>query len=392
MTTPTTDVDHGAPWYLRLGAWIGVGTAPGALMAGGGIAASTSGAWRLPAVVIGVVGLVTLAVLGGRQGFATRIPTVGLARRAFGGRVGERLVALFITVGVCGWCGIYIGVCAGALDHLWGIHLFVTGMLFGALMLVLYLTGFKRWNLLVGLTGAASIGVAVLVTRGVIAAPATTDPRLQGPAALVFGAGVVVAYGGVFALRAADFTWDARHSADVVRAGFVLGVSALVFLLLGVEIYSRAGSFDLSTLVNQTALPAFGVLLLLLASVAPTVSGMHSGALAVHSLVGWSPRAGAALIAAGSGVLGAARVDLHLLGLLGLLGAAMPPLIGVLLMHRSREASWHAWVSWGAGSGISLALLLAGYPASVLIGILTGAATMFVLGVLSVPAKERSHA
>lgn len=392
MTTPTVDVEQGAPWYLRLGAWIGVGTAPGALMAGGGIAASTSGTWRLPAVVIGVIALVTLAVLGGRQGYATRIATVGLARRAFGGGLGERLVALLITVGVCGWCGIYIGVCAGALQQLWGIPPLVTGMSFGALMLVVYLAGFKRWNLLVGLTGAASIGVAALVTRSVIAAPGTSPgARLQGPAALVFGAGVVVAYAAVFALRAADFTWDARRSADVVRAGVVLGVAVLVFLLLGVEIYNRAGSFDLSTLVNQTALPVFGVLLLLLASIAPSVSGMHSGALAVHSLLKWSPRAGAAFTAAGSGALGAARVDLHLLGVIGLLGAALPPLIGVLLMHRSREPGWHAWVSWGAGSGVSLALLLADFPASVLVGILTSAATMFVLGLLPTSAKERSH-
>lgn len=387
-----TEVVHGAPWYLRLGAWIGVGTAPGALMAGGGIAASTSGPWRLPAVVVGVVALVTLAILGGRRGWATRTPTVPIARRAFGGTGGERLVAVFITVGVCGWSGIYIGVCAGALQQLWGVSPVVTGALFGVVMWVLYLTGFQRWNLLVGLTGAASIGVAILVTRGVVAAdalPAAT--RFQGPAALVFGAGVVVAYGGVFALRAADFTWDARRGSDVLRAGVVLGIAALTFLLLGVEIYNRAGSFDLSTLVNRTAIPVVGALLLLLASVAPTVSGMHSGALSLDSLFGWPASAGAALTAAGSGALGAARVDLHLLGVLGLLGAAMPPLIGVLLVRRQHNAGWHAWASWAAGSATSVALLTGGYPASVLVGIVTSAATMFLLG-LTPSTKESRHA
>lgn len=389
----TIPSDQAAPWYLRLGAWIGVGTAPGALMAGGGIAASTAGAWRLPAVVGGVVGLVALAVLGGQRGWATRATTVQLARQTFGGAVGERLVALFVTVGVCGWCGIYIGVCAGAFQQLWGVPPAVTAGVFAGAMWVLYLTGFARWNLLVGLTGAASVGVAALVTSAVAAAgglPATTAARYQGPAALLFGVGVVVAYGGVFALRAADFTWDAHRSSDVVRAGAVLGLASLIFLLLGVEVFNRAGSFDLSTLVNRTALPVVGALLLLLASIAPTVSGMHSGALGVHSLLGWRSGAGAAVTAAGSSALGALRVDLHLLGVLALLGAAMPPLIGVLLVHRASNASWHAWLSWAAGSVTALVLVLVQYPAAVLIGIVTSAATMFLLGRLNVSAKELS--
>jgi hypothetical protein len=361
-------------------------------MAGGGIAASTTGPWRVPAVAVGVFALVVLAVLGGQRGLATRMTTVQLARRTFGGAVGERVVALLIVVGVAGWCGIYIGVCAGALEQLWGVHTAITAGLFGVVMWVLYLTGFQRWNMLVGLTGAASIGVAALVTLSVV--PASSAPvaaRLEGPAALLFAVGVVVAYGGVFALRAADFTWDAHRASDVVRAGAVLGAGALVFLLLGTEIFNRAGSFDLSTLVNQTALPVVGALLLLLASVAPTVSGLHSGELGIKSLLGWGRGSGAAVTAAASSALGAARVDLHLLGVLGLLGAALPPLIGVLLVHHRGHAKWHAWASWAVGSGMALALLLAQYPAAVLIGIVTSAATMFLLGLSPALAKEHRH-
>ena len=392
MTAAGLPEPHRAPWYLRLGAWIGVGTAPGALMTGGGIAAMTDDAWRLPAVVAGVVGLVTLAVLSGQRGLATRSTTVRLARVAFQGATGERLVALFITVGVCGWCGIYIGVCAGAVEQLAGVPPIVTAGAFGIVMWVLYLTGFHRWNLLVGVTGAASIGVAVIVSRGVEAsARAAPAGRLDGPATLLWGIGIVVAYGGVFALRAGDFTWDAHRSSDVVRAGVLLGASALTFLLLGVQIYNRAGSFDLSTLVNRSAVPAVGALLLLLASIAPTVSGMHSGALGMGSLLGLRAGAGAALTAAGSSLLGALRVDLHLLGVLGLLGAAMPPLIGVLLAHGRRNVAWHAWVAWGIGSTTSLALLLRQYPASVLIGIVASATTMFLLASVPRLAKEHHH-
>lgn len=384
-----TEATRGAPWYLRLGAWIGVGTSPGALMVGGGIAASTSSPWRVPGTMLGVLAITVLAVLSAHKGHAARAPIVVLSRRAFGGARGEQIVAVFILLGVCGWSGLYMGVSVGALQQLWGWSTVLTAGALGGGLWLLYGTGFRSWNTMVGLTGAASLGVAVLVSRDVVRADSTAaGPLLDGPGALLFGVGVVIAYAAVFALRAPDFTWDARHRADVVKAGAVFAVALLAFLLLGVEIYDRAGSFDLATLVNKTRTPAVGALLLLLAAIAPIVSGLHSGALSARQLLGWREAKGAATIALAAAVLGASRFDLYLLPFLRLLGAVMPPLLGVILAPAGRRRGWHAWTGWAAGSLTSLALLRADYPIHILGGILVSGTTMLVLRATVPPCRS----
>lgn len=370
-----------APWYLRLGAWVGMGTGPGALMAGGGIAELTSPAWRLPSAVLGVAVLTALAVLSAHQGWRRGSATVALARQAFGGPSGERIVAIFITVGVCGWCGFYVGVAAGALERLWGWSPVLTGIVLGGGLWALHRTGFRRWNVLVALTGAAAVAVALLVYLGVTGEGGIgSQPAFRGPASMLVGTGVVVSYAAVFALRAPDFTWDAARGSDVVRVALVMAATLLVFLLLGLGIYARAGSWNLPDLVNRTSTPAFGALLLVLSAIGPAVSGLHSGALSIHRLVGWRPDAAAAAIATTGVVLGSTRFDLWMISFLGVLGAVMPPILGVLLVRTDRNRDWHAWASWGAGSCVSLALLAAGLPAHVLLGMGTTAALLAGLG------------
>lgn len=369
---------------MRLGAWIGIGTSPGGLITGGGIAASIGRPWQVPAAVLGAMLLATLAVLTANRGWALRETTVELARRTFGGAGGERVVAVLITLGVCGWGGLYVGLSAGAMQELWGWPTIVTSALLGSILFALYRTGFKRWNLMVAVTGLAAIAVALMVAAGVdVTEGATAAPRFEGPTGLLFGVGIVVAFGAVFALRAADFTWDARAGSDSIRAGAVMAVAMVVFLLLGVSIYHRAGSFDLSSLVTQTRLPVVGALLLSTSAIAPAVSGLHSGALSLHRLLGWREEFGAATVALAGASLGAGRFDLKLLGFLSLLGAVMPPLIGVILLRDERNRDWHAWAAWVAGSAAALGLLFGGYPIHVLVGVVISGLTVIILGRLT---------
>jgi cytosine permease len=377
------------PWYLRLGAWVGIGTGPGALMAGGGIAQVTDSPWRLPSVLLGVLALTSLAVLSANLGRRRGKAAVGLAEQAFGGRWGERLVAACVVAGVSGWAGLYIGLSAGALHLRWDVNPLATALLLGVGFWMLYRTGFRRWNLMVVLTGAAALAVAVLVSSSVVADPAPREAAtFPGPEGALFGAGIVVAYAAVFALRAPDFTWDAQRGADVVRAGLVMAATLLMFLAIGVGIYAEAGSWDLSDLVNRTTAPTLGALLLLLSAIAPTVSGLHSGALGIRRLAGWPQPLGAAAIALAGAVLGAFRFDLLLIPFLGVLGAVMPPVLGVVLLRTARNRDWHAWAAWLAGSAAALALLARGYPAHVLAGIAVSGALLLLLA-LAVPATSR---
>ncbi len=103
----------------------------------------------------------------------------------------------------------------------------------------------------------------------------------------------------------------------------------------------------------------------------------------MRRLAGWSHPAGGALVVAVGATLGATRFDLRLLGFLGVLGAVMPPILGVILVRNPRNADWHAWLGWGLGSTVALLLLWLGLPAHVLAGVATSSLTVVLLGILT---------
>ena len=374
------DARGGAPWYLRLGAWIGIGTSPGALMAGAGMAAVGAPVATLVGVAAGVVLLTALAVANGVRGQRLGAPTVELARRVFGPRAGPRVVATLITMGVAGWSGVYFGVAGTALATLLGVPVWLACLPVAATVWLIYRGGFRRWNLLVGLTGVAAVAVAVLSYAAIRpggGAPAVVagDGVAQVGQALLI-AGLVVSFAAVFALRSPDFTWDARHPRDVWRAGAVLALTLLVFLLLGVGIYRQLGQWDLAQLVHRSTRPALGALLLTLSVLAPVVSGLHSGALGLARVAGWRAHAGAALVLVSALTLGATGFHVRLLGFMAVIGAVLAPVMPVLLLAGARYRARHGWAAWLAGSGTSLALVALGVPVHVVVGICVAAAGM----------------
>lgn len=378
----------GAPWYLRLGAWVGIGTGPGALMSGGGVAETTARSSLWLALLLGCVLLTGLAVAHGLVGQRQREATLGLAARAFGARTGPPTIAVLIALGTSLWTGFYIGIGAGAVGYLLDVPAAVGALPIAAMLYLVYRTGFKRWNVTVAITGAAALTVAILVFFGVPSADAgtvTAASSASWPSVFV-GAGAIVAYAAVFAVRAPDFTWDAPRGRDAVLGGVTLFFTLLIFLIIGAGIYVRAGSWELADLVNRTRLPAAGAALLVLSIVAPSVSGLHSAALAVRRLTGWPEPLGAALSIAVSALLGTARFDLQLVPFLNLLGAVVPPLISVLLLHSNRHTDRDAWMAWGAGAAVSVTALLLSVPAHILLGIIVAAAVMLATRVTS-PAR-----
>lgn len=365
-----------APWYLRLGAWVGIGTGPGALATGGGIASFLAPRELLVAVPLGVAALGLLAGAQGVRGRRRRAPMVGLARITFGETRGPRAVAAMIVLGLAGWVGFYIGVASGAVSSLLGSPGWAGAVVLAVLLWAVHQAGRSIWDVSVALTGAAAVGVAVLVFLGVPggAAPAVSEGFRLGP--VLAGAGAIVAYAAVFSVRVADFTWDVRRDADVVRGASVMALTLLLFVGLGAGMYLRAGGWDLADLTNRTAYPAAAVLLLVVSAIAPTVSGLHSGGLALRLLTGWPVGRGAAVMAGVGGILGAGRFDLRLLPFLDVLGVVIPPVLATMLVHRPGQPSWQAWASWASGSGVALVAFLAGWPGPVAVGLGAAAAVM----------------
>lgn len=374
------------PWYARLGGWVGVGTAPGALITGGGIAEGRSLRTCIIGIGIGVALVAGLAVANGALGQRRREATAGLAADAFGQRAGPRTVVVLITLGVSCWSGFYVGIATGAFGTLVGLPSWLFAPVVGLALWCTHGAGFRRWNVLVAVTAAASMAVAAVTYAGVPRAAVGSAPDSSGAGQLLFVVGLVVAYAAVFAVRSPDFTWDAAHLRDVVVSGGALVLTMLAFLGLGVAIYLRAGSWDLADLVNRTRWPAAGALLLLLSIYAPAVSGLHSGGLGLNNAFGIPESIGAAVVAVVGTVLGALRVDLYLLPILAVLGAVVPPVLSVLLLRTARHEDWQAWAAWGAGSSISLLALALRFPAHVLLGI--GSTALLMLLALVLPSRR----
>lgn len=316
---------------------------------------------------------------------------VSLARRTFGGASGTRALAALIAVGVTGWTGFYVGVASGALGRLLGIETAVIGLGLAGFIWIIYRTGRDVWDALVALTGLAAIAVAVLVFTGVPdlgSSPPATGVRL-GPVAA--GAGAIVSYAAIFAVRSADFTWDVRRERDVVRAVMVMVVTLLLFAGLGAGMFVRAGAWDLADLANRTRYSEAAVILLAVSAVAPSVSALHSGGLALELLTRRPAGTGAGAVALVGGVLGAWRFDLLLLPFLEVLGIIVPPILATMLVKRSGQPGGHAWISWAAGSvGAAVATLL-GWPGPVVIGLVVAAAVMRSLASTTLESDEGPH-
>lgn len=363
-----------APWFLRLGAWIGIGTSPGALATGASIGAVTAGWQTVGAIALGAAGLAGLAVANGLRAQRQRTPAIALAWVALGGR-GPTAVALLVTVGVTCWNGFYIGIASRAVGDFADVPAPAVALITGAVLWIVYRAGFRQWNALVALTGVAAAAVALLTYAGVPVSQEATEP-VSSWDRMLLGGGFVVAYAAVFVVRVPDFTWDARRLRDVALGGLTLTATLGLFLGLGAAVYARAGSWDFPTLVNHTELPGAAVSLLALSIVAPAVSGLHSGALGLHHLAGWHANRGALAVTGVAVVLGAASFDLALQPFLGLLGAVLPPVIATMLLRRPSSPDRHAWVAWAAGAIAAAGAWLGGSHVHVIIGLALAATIM----------------
>lgn len=264
-----------APWYLRAGAWIGIGTGPGALATGGGVAALLAPTELWIAIPLGVLVLGFLAGSQGIQGRRERAPLVELARRSFGERAGPKAIGLLVALGVVGWTGFYIGISSGAISELAGIPVPPIALASAATLWLIHRSGRNIWDAMVALTGVAALLVAGLVFAGIPAEDVSGDVSSLRLPETLGGAGAVVAYAAVFAVRVADFTWDVERDRDVMRAAIVMVLTLVVFVGLGAAIYLRAGAWDFADLTNRTSQPLAAVALLALSAIAPSVSALH---------------------------------------------------------------------------------------------------------------------
>ncbi|MFF4239772.1 hypothetical protein ACFYYL_28170 [Actinomadura geliboluensis] len=401
---PRASGDGGRTWRAASGAWLGIGTAPGALVLGAQVGGRHGGALPLLVLLIGGAVMTVLLLAQGRLGL--RAPAgedAGMAELAprYLPPVAERAFTALLAVAMVGWFGFNLGLGGAAAAALGGVPDAVGVTALAVPLVAVLIAGGGRWNaiaVVTTLTAIALIGI-VAVKLAPPASPVSLA-RDGPPGVLAADLAGYIGYVSVFAVRAPDFTVGLRGRGDLAACVALLVVPALAASVVGAGVAAASGSTDVvAVLAGPDGLPAAN-LFVAASVIAPTLAAVHSGALAVRRfLPAERPDAGrpadvmarlrsrqtvaVLAIAVPGAVLAALRVDRMLLDWLTVLAAALPALVPPMAVEAARRRRGRparpvaTWI-WAPGAAVAVALTVAGHAAAAPVGLLVSVAGTLV--------------
>lgn len=376
-----------ARWTARAGAWLGIGTSPGALLMGAEIGAVHDGAAPLLGLALGA-GIMVLLLHG--QGLLGLHPPDGAGTTLTGalpsylGPRGRRGLGVLLAASMVGWFGFNVGLGGAATGALLGIPDWVGALGLGTLVFVASLGGMRRWNALAVLTTGSAL-VLVLVVAFAVAPPrAPVRFGVQDATLLRVDVAAMLGYVSVFSVRAPDFSVGLRSRGDLARCVALLVGSTLVVAVVGVSLQLGTGSTDLVGVLAGREGLALANLFVALAVVAPSFTTTYSGSLALRSVSPWMTdrRAMAVIAALGTG-LAVLRFDRQLASWLGVLAAVLPPVLVPMLLEAARRRRHRTprrvptW-TWAPGAAVGGAVAIVGWGWAVPAGL--GTTTLLVTG------------
>ena len=366
-------------WRGAAGAWLGIGTAPGALVLGAQIGERHDGTLPLVALVIGGVVMCALLAAQGRRGLrppAGENATLSELSPRYLPPVTDRVVTGLLGLAMIGWFGFNVGLGGGAVAALTGLP-DVAGALALSVPIAAVLLSGGRWN---GLAVVTTLTAIVLIALVALRLPPPASPISVVPsgaprdvgAALAVDLAGYIGYVSVFAVRAPDFTVGLRGRGDLWWCVGLLVGPALAASVVGAGLAAASGSSDVvAVLAGPEGLPVAN-LFVAVSVIAPTLSAVHSGVFAARRFAARLPYAATVLVIAVPGtVLASLRMDRLLLSWLTLLAATLPALIPPMTAEAVRRRRGHrggrrrvsTWL-WAPGAGLALTLTLAGYAAA----------------------------
>ncbi|SFP46739.1 hypothetical protein SAMN04489713_114172 [Actinomadura madurae] len=393
-------------WRAASGAWLGIGTAPGALVLGAQVGGRHDGA--LPLIVLVVGGAVMAALLAAQGRLGLRAPAgedagmTDLAPRYLP-PMAERAFTALLAAAMVGWFGFNVGLGGAAAAALGGVPDAAGVVALTVPMVAILIAGGGRWNAVAVATTLTAIALIGIVA--VRLAPPTspvTFSREGPPGVLIADLAGYIGYVSVFAVRAPDFTVGLRGRGDLAACVALLVGPALAASVVGAGVAAASGSTDVvAVLAGPDGLPAAN-LFVAASVIAPTLAAVHSGVFAVRRFLptpspagdggrGWWGRVDGRQVVAvlaisvPGAVLAALRVDRMLLDWLTVLAAALPALVPPMAAEAARRRRGRAgrpvatWI-WAPGAVVAMALTLAGHSAAAPVGLVVSAAATAVHG------------
>lgn len=372
LNTPVPTASRPLSWVGRSGAWLAIGTSPGAFVLGAQLANRHGGAIPVAGLLIGAAAMGALLYLQGRLGL-TRAPGVGLSfvamTRGYLGTGSRRVLGIAIAVSVTGWVAFATGIGAESTTRLTGASQMSGSLCLGGIVLALALIGINRWNGVAAITTVTTLVLAVLVIAVLDDRQAPVSLTVPAPHHALVDISVLIGYIAVFSVRAPDFTQGMTRRLDVVASIALLILPALALCLVGAELYLVAGAQDGEALASMASVQVMGVgvgdMLLVIAIVAPAVTSTYSGGLALQIFTGSSLRTGILAVTGLSVTAAALNFQDHLIPYLMLVAAALPPAalpFSVEAWARRRGATPRLipWWTWAPGSALGGVVFIVG--------------------------------
>ncbi len=403
MTTPAQSdlsVPLSTPWYRRASVWLGIGINPASLSLGGGLATLIPLRDLLWLIPLGAVILTFICTAQGLIGRRNRQRMTDVAASTFGAGWGAGLISLLMAIGMVGWGGFQGGVSGASAAELFGLPGWAGALLVVGTLFTLTELGVNRWAALVWVTTSAAIALTIFalftvdMTRTTTLAPETALASVTLREWL-WVITTIVAYGTLFSLRNADFTWDMATDADVFKANLCLFVPFVFSVGVGALLFQTTGNWNIADILTQAQSAALGHLFLILAVVSPLLSGFYSGALALANVSPLDQRQSTFVICTLGFVLAATRFDQLLLPFLGILGASLGPALIVILVVRAlpvRPSTASALVAWLGGAAVAISLQLQGQLLHTLLGALASITVLLGFYYVSSRGQDKSFA
>jgi purine-cytosine permease-like protein len=373
-------------WTDVSGGWLAIGTSPGAILLGAGIAERYGGPIPFLSILLSFGLMCVILWFQGRLGL---LPPDGegknftqLAPRYFDPLM-QRIVAALIALGMIGWYGFNVGLGGAALSALLRLPEWSGAVIIGLPILFLSMRGMKKWNKLASLTTLAVLILVGIIITHLAPSELPFNFQMNKPFSLATDVAVFIGYISVFSVRAPDFTAGLSKKKDLAISVLLLVVPLVTIALAGVWLQQGTGSSDLVNILAGSSGLSLGNFLITITVIAPTFTILYSGAPALKASIGLQEQIGMIAITVIGLILAISRFDLLLLSWLVVLAATLPPLVIPLAVESTRRKYNHnsrmipIWV-WLPGAFVSLTLTIAEQPFAALAGLLTSGLITFV--------------
>lgn len=295
------------------------------------------------ALTIGAVVLEIISIFIGIAGMKEGLSTTMLVRWAGFGRLGSVLLSIVIAISLVGWFGVQNQVFADGLNQLLGGPIWAWSIVTGVLVTLVVIYGF----LSMGFTAYITVPLFMVVTFFSIGKALSHYSfghlvSMGGPGtALTLGAGASMVAGGFItgAIISPDMTRYNRSVADVVKqtvVGITLG--EYVIGLIGVLLAHAVKSDNVITIVMSTS-GVIGTVVLVTATLKINDWNLYSSSLGIVNLFDVVfhkrvSRVGVTIIFGAIGtLLSVLGILSHFEGFLSLLGIAVPPVGGIVVVE-----------------------------------------------------------